>query len=124
MAPEPFTLSVVCPAYNEEQALPLFHGRLAAVLDALPDDCRAEAVYVDDGPHALLLPVQPAVAARDGRARCPSFSRNSGHQAALTAGLEAARGDAVVSLASDLQHPPELIPVLLGHWRQSKDVVI
>src|SRR5262245_30008277 len=124
MAPEPFTLSVVCPAYNEEQALPLFHGRLAAVLDALPDDCRVEVVYVDDGSRDRTLEVLRDLAARDGRVRYLSFSRNFGHQAALTAGLEHARGEAVVTMDSDLQHPPELLPALLQKWREGFDVVL
>src|SRR5579883_2659583 len=124
MPPEPFTLSVVCPAFNEETVLPLFHRELAAVLDELPDHCRVEVVYVDDGSRDGTLEVLRELAARDARVRYLSFSRNFGHQAAVSAGMEAARGDVVISMDSDLQHPPALIPVLLKHWGEGKDVVI
>src|SRR5436309_7137327 len=60
----------------------------------------------------------------DGRVRYLSLSRNFGHQAALTAGMEHARGDAVVTLDTDLQHPPSLIPTLVAHWRDGHDVVL
>lgn len=124
MAQEAFTLSVVCPAFNEEKVLPLFHQQLAAVLDGLPDACTAEVLYIDDGSRDRTLAVLHGLAAQDPRIRFLSFSRNFGHQAALTAGLEAARGDAVITMDSDLQHPPTLIPTLLGHWQDGKDVVL
>jgi dolichol-phosphate mannosyltransferase len=117
-------LSVVCPAFNEEQVLPLFHRQLAFVLAQLPAEYRVEVIYVDDGSRDGTLEVLRGLAARDARVRFLSFSRNFGHQVALTAGLEAARGDAVISMDSDLQHPPALIPKLLEHWRSGKDVVV
>jgi dolichol-phosphate mannosyltransferase len=117
-------LSVVCPAFNEEQVLPLFHGQLVAVLDRLPAEYRAEVIYVDDGSRDGTLEVLRGLAARDVRVRFLSFSRNFGHQIALTAGLEVARGDAVISMDSDLQHPPALIPKLLEHWRAGREVVL
>jgi dolichol-phosphate mannosyltransferase len=120
----PLTLSVVCPAYNEEEVLPLFHRELDAVLAGLPPRYRVEVVYVDDGSRDGTLGVLRSLAAADARVRYLSFSRNFGHQAALTAGLEAARGELVVSLDSDLQHPPTLIPALLEQWQAGYDVVI
>jgi dolichol-phosphate mannosyltransferase len=124
VADNPLTLSVVCPAYNEEEVLPLFHRELAAVLARLPGHYRAEVIYVDDGSRDGTLGVLRSLAASDPRVRYLSFSRNFGHQAALTAGLEAARGDVVVSLDSDLQHPPGLIPELLERWRAGHEVVV
>jgi dolichol-phosphate mannosyltransferase len=117
-------LSVVCPAFNEEQVLPLFHRQLAFVLAQLPAEYRVEVIYVDDGSRDRTLEVLRGLAAQDARVRYLSFSRNFGHQIALTAGLEAARGDAVISMDSDLQHPPALIPKLLEHWRSGREVVL
>ena len=73
-----------------------------------------EIVYVDDGSADRTLPVLKELAASDQRIRYCSLSRNFGHQAALTAGLEQARGDVIISMDSDLQHPPEVIPALLA----------
>jgi glycosyltransferase involved in cell wall biosynthesis len=124
MGSDAILLSVVCPAYNEENVLPLFHGQLCSVLEQLPAEYRVEIIYVDDGSRDRTLEILRGLAAGDPRVRFLSFSRNFGHQVALTAGLEAARGDAVVSLDSDLQHPPALIPILLEHWRAGKEVVV
>jgi glycosyltransferase involved in cell wall biosynthesis len=117
-------LSIVCPAFQEEEVLPLFHKELAAVLDRLEADWRAEVIYVDDGSVDRTLPVLKEMAAADRRIRYFSLSRNFGHQAALTAGMEQARGDIVISMDSDLQHPPEVIPALLEKWREGFDVVL
>jgi glycosyltransferase involved in cell wall biosynthesis len=124
MEAKPIILSLVCPAFNEEEVLPLFHQELSAVLAGLPPEYQVEILYVDDGSRDRTLEVLRGLAARDRRVRFLSFSRNFGHQAALLAGLAAARGDAVVTLDSDLQHPPALIPTLLEHWRAGKDVVV
>jgi dolichol-phosphate mannosyltransferase len=123
MVQEPFTLTVVCPAFNEEKVLPLFHQRLTEVLAGLPDTCTTEVVYVDDGSRDRTLTVLRELAGQDPRVRYLSFSRNFGHQAALSAGLDAACGDAVITMDSDLQHPPALIPTLLRHWQEGNDVV-
>src|SRR4051812_41242437 len=124
MARERHKLSIVCPAFNEEEVLPHFHAELSAVLAALEGDYEVEILYVDDGSQDGTLAAIRALAARDPRVRYLSFSRNFGHQAALTAGLEHARGDAVVTMDADLQHPPELLPVLLRKWREGFDVVL
>lgn len=117
-------LSVVCPAYEEEEVLPLFHQELSRVLTGLEEQHAVEIIYVDDGSRDRTLHVLKDLADRDPRVRYLSFSRNFGHQAALTAGLEHARGDVVITLDSDLQHPPELIPVLLEKWRAGWDIVL
>src|SRR5690348_1096703 len=98
MARERHKLSIVCPAFNEEEVLPLFHRELSAVLEALGAEYEFEIIYVDDGSSDGTLAVLRDFAARDGRVRYLSFSRNFGHQAALTAGLEAARGEAVITM--------------------------
>src|SRR3954447_22256666 len=102
MSAEPPLLSVVCPAYQEEEVLPLFHTSLTAALLPLAGRFRLEILYVDDGSRDRTLPVLRQLAAGDPRVRYLSLSRNFGHQAALTAGLDHARGDAVVSIDSDL----------------------
>ncbi len=123
--PDPLPLlSVVSPAFNEEAGLPHFHAALAAILDQLSGQCRAEIVYVDDGSRDGTLAVLRRLAIEDGRVRYLSLSRNFGNQAALTAGLEHAAGDAVVTMDSDLQHPPTVIPTLVAKWREGHDVVL
>jgi dolichol-phosphate mannosyltransferase len=116
-------LSVVCPAFDEEEVLPRFHAELCAALAPLDKDYEIEILYVDDGSRDRTLATLRRLAGADRRVRYLSLSRNFGHQAALTAGLEHARGDVVITLDSDLQHPPTLIPTLLDKWREGHDVV-
>jgi dolichol-phosphate mannosyltransferase len=117
-------ISIVCPAYQEEVVLPLFHDVLVKAIQPLARDFDLEILYIDDGSRDGTLGVIRELAAADPRVRYLSLSRNFGHQAALTAGLEHARGDAIVSLDTDLQHPPALIPELVSHWRNGFDVVL
>jgi polyisoprenyl-phosphate glycosyltransferase len=117
-------LSVVSPVYEEEEVLPHFHRALAGVLDGLAEEYDAEIILVDDGSRDGTLPLLRRLAHEDPRVRYHSFSRNFGHQAAITAGLERARGDVIVTLDSDLQHPPSLIPDLLRKWKEGHDVVV
>lgn len=114
-------LSIVAPCFNEAEGLPAFHAALTAVLDALP--YAVEIIYVDDGSTDATPQVLDALRAQDGRVKTLTLARNFGHQAALLAGLDAARGDAVVTLDSDLQHPPELIPELVRAWEQGAEIV-
>lgn len=114
-------LSIVVPAYNEADVLPRFHERLAAVLGALP--LSAEIVYVNDGSTDATHQVMRNLAERDGRIAIVELSRNFGKEIALTAGLDYARGDAVVVIDADLQDPPELIPELVRRWHEGYDVV-
>jgi dolichol-phosphate mannosyltransferase len=117
-------LSIVCPAYEEEEVLPHFHTELGAVLDRLARDYDVEVLYIDDGSRDRTPEVLKDLARQDARVCYLSFSRNFGHQAALTAGLEHAAGDVVIMMDSDLQHPPALIPELLEKWKQGFDVVL
>jgi glycosyltransferase involved in cell wall biosynthesis len=117
-------LSVVCPAFEEEEGLPFFHQELGRVLDSLSHAYDCEIVYVDDGSKDGTLRVLRALAGKDARVRYLSLSRNFGHQVALTAGLDHADGDVVISLDADLQHPPDLIPQLLAKWQEGYEVVL
>jgi dolichol-phosphate mannosyltransferase len=117
-------LSIVCPAYQEEHALPHFHRELMKVVEGLTEEFDVEIVYSDDGSRDGTLAILRQFAQADQRVRFVSLSRNFGQQAALTAGLEHAQGDLVVMMDSDLQHPPELIPELLAKWREGAEVVI
>ena len=114
-------ISIVSPCYNEQECIGLFCDAIKAVLEPL--DVDYELVLVDDGSRDETLAVLNRLAAADPRIRALSLSRNFGHQVALTAGLDAACGDAVIMMDSDLQHPPELIPTLLERWRGGFDVV-
>jgi dolichol-phosphate mannosyltransferase len=116
-------LSIVCPAYEEEDVLPRFHAELCAVLAPLEREYEIEILYVDDGSRDRTLEILRRLAAGDARVRYLSLSRNFGQQAALTAGLEHAGGDVVITLDSDLQHPAGLIPNLLEQWKRGHDVV-
>lgn len=113
-------ISVVAPVYNEAETVGELHRRLSAVLAPLG---RHEVVLVDDGSSDQTWEAMLALARTDPHLKLLRLSRNFGHQIALSAGLDHARGDAVVSMDGDLQDPPELIPELLARWRQGADVV-
>ena len=114
-------ISLVVPAYNEEEVLEAFHREVSEEIDRLPDDF--EFVFVDDGSRDQTAPIMRQLAARDPRVRAVILSRNFGHEAAIEAGLRAARGDAVIVMDADLQDGPEIIPRLIGAWREGADVV-
>src|SRR3954469_22097921 len=113
--------SFVIPVYNEEETLPELGRRLTAVLDELDGD--AEVILVDDGSTDATPRLLLDLHERDGRFRIVRFSRNFGHQVAITAGLDFAVGDAIVIMDADLQDPPELVPELVARWREGYEVV-
>jgi dolichol-phosphate mannosyltransferase len=115
-------VSFVVPCYNEEEVVSETHRRLAAVADAARD-YRFEFLFVDDGSGDRTLDLLRGMAAIDARVRVLAFSRNFGHQLALTAGIDEARGAAVVLLDADMQDPPEVVPQMLAAWRQGWQVV-
>ncbi len=114
-------LSVVVPCHNEADGLPILHARLGAVMDGL--GLSWELVCVNDGSTDATLGVMQRLRDADPRMAVVNLSRNFGKEAALTAGLDHARGDAVIVIDADLQDPPELIPQLVAHWREGYDVV-
>jgi dolichol-phosphate mannosyltransferase len=124
MAPPRYKLSIVCPAFEEEEVLPHFHAELRTALAPLESEYDIEILYVDDGSRDNTLAYLRHLSTGDDRIRYLAFSRNFGQQAALTAGMEHARGDAVITLDSDLQHPPSLIPTLVEQWRKGHDIVL
>lgn len=115
------TLSLVAPMHNEEPVLEAFFRRLDETVGGL--GVAVEIVCVDDGSRDATLELLRARAAKDKRLRVIGLSRNFGKEAALTAGLDAARGDMVVPLDADLQDPPELIAEFVTLWEQGYDVV-
>lgn len=121
-APRP-RISIVVPFYDEEKAVAGFEAELRAALAALPD-CDFEVVCVDDGSRDATLERLQAAAARDPRYVIVALSRNFGKEAALTAGIDHASGDAVVPMDADLQDPPELLARLIAEWRAGAEVVL
>jgi glycosyltransferase involved in cell wall biosynthesis len=115
------TLSIVLPLYNEEDVVPLLHDRLQEFLSKLKLDC--EVIFVNDGSRDRTLSVLREVAAEDARYRIVGFARNFGHQNAITAGVDYARGAAVVVMDGDLQDPPEVVLDMVERWREGYDVV-
>jgi glycosyltransferase involved in cell wall biosynthesis len=119
MARAPALLSVVAPMHDEEGTVEAFHARVTAALEGLP----LELVIVDDGSRDATPQKLAGLADADPRVKVITLSRSFGHQAALTAALEHARGDVVVMLDGDLQDPPEVIPEMVDRWREGADVV-
>lgn len=114
-------ISWVVPAFNEVDVLPEFHRRASAVADGLPYRC--EFVYVNDGSTDDTWSVLRQLASSDERIRLVDLSRNFGKEAAMTAGLDFADGDAVVLIDADLQDPPEVVPALVREWENGYEVV-
>lgn len=114
-------LSLVIPVLNESEALPLLLRALAPVLASI--DCDHEILFVNDGSTDDTLDLLSRAAAADPRIKVLSFSRNFGHQAAITAGFDFSTGDAVVVMDADLQDPPELLPEMVRLYREGYDVV-
>ena len=118
--PDP-ELTVVIPCFNEEEVLP----ELLAELDKLDESVPSPVyfIFVDDGSSDGTLGILESLCAEDERFACLSFSRNFGHQSAVSAGLKHARGDVVAVIDADLQDPPFVIPAFIDKWREGYDVV-
>ncbi len=114
-------VSIVVPVFNEKGVIEQTHARIVAVISTLPHDFLI--YYVDDGSADGTDAALAALSAQDGRVRILTLSRNFGHQAALTAGLDHAEGDMFISMDGDGQHPPELIPQMIELVAQGYDVV-
>lgn len=114
-------ISVVVPVFNEEAVIRESHSRLRQVMDALA--VPYELVFVNDGSRDGTMDILRELAETDRHVRAVGFSRNFGHQVAVSAGLDYAKGDAVVVIDGDLQDPPEVIPEMVAKWREGFDVV-
>jgi polyisoprenyl-phosphate glycosyltransferase len=114
-------ISVVVPAYNEELVINETHKRLNDALSSIAADY--EIIYVNDGSRDKTIEILKEIGAKDSHVRILNFSRNFGHQVAVTAGIQHATGDAVVLIDADLQDPPELIKEFVRKWQEGYDVV-
>jgi dolichol-phosphate mannosyltransferase len=124
VCPDCPALSLVFPIYNEEAVLPTLFARLDIVVAELtPRVGRIEAIFINDGSRDRSLALLKELSQTRPWARILSFSRNFGHQIAVTAGMEYARGQAVALLDADLQDPPELLPQMIDLWKQGYEVV-
>jgi glycosyltransferase involved in cell wall biosynthesis len=114
-------ISIIAPVFNEEPIVDELYRRLVDVLDSTGDTW--EIIMVNDGSYDGSAEKMRALADRDARVRVVNFARNFGHQNAVTAGMDYARGEAVVVIDADLQDPPEVILQLLAKWREGFHVV-
>ncbi len=112
-------ISVIVPLYNEEKVINETYKRLTLVLS----DEEYEIIFVNDGSRDKTVPMAREIADKDNRIKLISFSRNFGHQTAVTAGIDHAEGDAVVIIDADLQDPPEVIPKMIEKWREGYEIV-
>ncbi|MCK5632374.1 glycosyltransferase [bacterium] len=116
-------ISIVVPVYNEQDNIPVLYEVASRELITLAQEYEYEFIFIDDGSTDRSWDVLQKIAACDDRVSAFSFSRNFGHQAALMAGYSHAKGDAIVSIDADMQHPPELILEMVRKWENGADVV-
>ncbi|MGI5884513.1 MAG: glycosyltransferase family 2 protein [Candidatus Spyradocola sp.] len=114
-------ISVIVPLYNEEEVIAESYRRLTNVLSGMEEDY--ELIFVNDGSRDNTFPLARGIQEKDPHVVLVDFSRNFGHQMAVSAGLEQAKGDAVVIIDADLQDPPELIPKMVSMWKDGAEVV-
>ena len=115
-------ISIVIPMYYEEQVAEECYKRVTNVLKSI-ENYDYEIIFINDGSKDKTLDILEKLAQNDGKVKVISFSRNFGHQAAVTAGLKYVSGDAVIIMDADLQDPPELIPDMLKYWENGYDVI-
>jgi glycosyltransferase involved in cell wall biosynthesis len=116
-------ISVVIPMYYEEQVAEECYKRTSEVLNKISDNYSHEIIFINDGSKDKTLSILENIAKQDETVKVISFSRNFGHQAAVTAGLKYVTGDAIVIIDADLQDPPELIPEMLKKWEEGYEVI-
>ena len=114
-------ISVIVPLYNEEEVLPESYRRLTSVLSGMEENY--ELIFVNDGSLDKTFAMASDIQKKDPHVVLVDFSRNFGQQMAVSAGLDQARGDAVVIIDADLQDPPELIPQMVEMWKGGVEVV-
>jgi polyisoprenyl-phosphate glycosyltransferase len=117
----PVTFSIVAPVFNEEETLPHFYERVIAVMDSLGEPF--ELLFVNDGSRDGSFRIMQELHDKDPRVHAINFSRNFGHQVAISAGLDYAHGQAVIILDADLQDPPEVMLTLIERWKEGAEVV-
>lgn len=115
-------LSVVVPMYYEEEVAKECYNRLKGIVEKI-DNYEYEIIFINDGSKDKTLPILMEIAEKDKNVKVLSFSRNFGHQCAVTAGLQYVTGDAIVIIDADLQDPPELIPKMLKLWEDGNEVI-
>ena len=115
------SLSLIVPVYNEEEVLRASYERMKAAMETT--GYPFEILYVNDGSRDRSLDILREIAAQDLRVKVLSFSRNFGHQTAVTCGMDAAKGDALIIIDVDLQDPPELIPEMVRRWEQGGEII-
>lgn len=116
-------IDIIIPVHNEEENIPLMYHALIKVFEDLKKQYEFTIIFVNDGSKDNSLNCLRSISKKDKRVRYLSFSRNFGHQAAIEAGLNYSKGDAVIMMDGDLQHPPESISKLLELWEKGFDVV-
>ena len=116
-------ISLVIPMYYEEKVAEECYRRVKENLDKLTDNYNYEIIFVNDGSKDKTLSILEEIASKDKNVKIISFSRNFGHQAAVTAGLQYVTGDAIIIMDADLQDPPELIPDMLKLWEDGNEVI-
>ncbi|MDD3503125.1 MAG: glycosyltransferase family 2 protein [Eubacteriales bacterium] len=116
-----FDISLVVPLYNEEEVIASTHERLMRMIDS--QELSFELIYVNDGSRDRTAAIVREFCDQDTRVKMLSFSRNFGHQIAITAGMDHSSGEAVVIIDADLQDPPEIIPQMIDLWKQGYQVV-
>lgn len=118
------SICIIAPVYNEQAVLPFFFDRISGVINGLADRYQVKVIFVDDGSRDKSWQMIREFSQKDGRFSGIRLSRNFGHQSALTCGYACAPGDALVSIDSDLQDPPEVIPELIREWEAGNNVVL
>ena len=115
-------ISIIVPVYNEQESLPFLYERLEKLINSI-ENYEFEILFVNDGSEDKTLDIIEEIASKDKKVKIISFSRNFGHQAAVTCGLRATTGDAVVIIDADLQDPPEEIPGMIEKWEEGYEVI-
>ncbi len=115
------TYSIVAPVFNEEETLPHFYQRVIETMDKMGESF--ELLLINDGSHDRSYQIMQELHERDPRVHAIDFSRNFGHQIAISAGLDHAGGQAIIIMDADLQDPPEVIPDLAARWKEGAEVV-
>lgn len=117
-------ISIIIPVYNEEKNISLIHDEIIKVWQGVKDEYNYEVIFVDDGSEDNSVNILEELASKNKQIKYLQFSRNFGKEIATSAGINNAKGDAVIMLDADLQHPPELIPEFIKKWENNAEVVI